>query len=31
MHGKSIKIKIGIFWHWDVYSIPAFGSEWHAN
>src|SRR5207237_3098428 len=22
------KIKIGIFIHWGVYSVPAFGSEW---
>ena len=22
------KLKFGIFIHWGVYSVPAFGSEW---
>ena len=23
--------KFGIFIHWGVYSVPAFGSEWYAR
>jgi hypothetical protein len=23
--------KFGIFIHWGVYSVPAFGSEWHTR
>ncbi len=25
------KIKFGIFIHWGVYSVPAFGSEWYSR
>jgi alpha-L-fucosidase len=23
--------KFGIYWHWGVYSVPAFGSEWYPR
>lgn len=25
------KVKFGIFIHWGVYSVPAFGSEWYSR
>jgi alpha-L-fucosidase len=25
------KARIGIFIHWGVYSVPAFGNEWYAR
>ncbi|MGN1115341.1 MAG: alpha-L-fucosidase, partial [Candidatus Ornithomonoglobus sp.] len=25
------KAKFGIFIHWGVYSVPAFGSEWYSR
>lgn len=25
------KIKFGIFIHWGIYSVPAFGSEWYSR
>ena len=25
------KGKFGIFIHWGVYSVPAFGSEWYSR
>ena len=23
--------KLGIYFHWGVYTVPAFGSEWYAS
>ncbi len=23
--------KLGIFIHWGIYSVPAFGSEWYSR
>ncbi|RME92270.1 MAG: hypothetical protein D6766_10390, partial [Verrucomicrobia bacterium] len=23
--------KIGIYWHWGVYSVPAYGNEWYPR
>ncbi len=23
--------KFGIYWHWGVYSVPAYGNEWYAQ
>ena len=25
------KAKFGIFIHWGIYSVPAFGSEWYSR
>ena len=25
------QLKFGIFIHWGVYSVPAFGSEWYSR
>ena len=25
------KLKFGIFIHWGVYSVPAFGNEWYPR